>query len=95
MTNKHTPGPWKFSNDLILDQDNNIVADILHNTENRCVEKIRYDKYLISAAPDLLEALQGVMLWLVDENIEAKKQGRTIHPYEHGLKALKKARGIK
>jgi hypothetical protein len=66
--NKHTPGPWhhpgKEFND-VRDADDELVAVALHlrvGQPERSVHEAAANARLIAAAPDLLEALQYVMV---------------------------------
>lgn len=60
-TAKHTPGPWFVAEAGLFK-----VASITHSTgiyadEMSSDESIQADARLIAAAPDLLEALQGLL----------------------------------
>lgn len=56
---KHTPGPWSHDGDgEILAQDNVIV--VYSHGGQRAVQTDE-DANLIAAAPDLLEALEGII----------------------------------
>ena len=92
---KHTDGPWKIkylppmgfvppSHEIQYGEDGECVA------ERVCSED---DANLIAAAPELLEALEGVEKYLVERGIERKGTvGRTI-VLPAIKKAIAKARG--
>lgn len=76
--NKHTPGPWKVSNyrpyDIIArdpkestyecgDNRYDPIATVYRNHTQEFLANAR----LIAAAPELLEALKGVLEWDYDE----------------------------
>lgn len=70
-----------------------------HNAQARgvdcadIVDQCKADAALICAAPELLEALKGLMLWAMEDSIAAKLAGTTLAPYEAARAALKKAAG--
>lgn len=94
---KHTPAPWK----VVGDEEETYVFFTAKNGKDYQLAQVsagegfnrKENARLIAAAPELLEALQGLMLWVMDEAIEAKKGGRKIGAYEAGRAALAKARG--
>lgn len=63
MTSKHTSGPWIKNGNRIENEDGALIAGVFDGTfsydEDR--EKLRANGNLITAAPDLLEALRDVM----------------------------------
>lgn len=67
---KHTPGPWNFYDDSNDGKTNRIeivatgktVARIYHSVPAEDLPNAR----LIAAAPDLLEALSGIDVYLTD-----------------------------
>ena len=56
MANEHTPGPWTVER-AIFDEATGDVAYILEGVKTTNVSDAR----LIAAAPDLLEALEGML----------------------------------
>ena len=65
----HTPGPWGLDGNLIEGPDGERVACI--TAYSRRTPKQKANARLIAAAPDLLEALRGMMdayMDLCDEN---------------------------
>jgi len=63
MSNGHTPGPWVVVTEL-RDTDE-IICDMLNNgyvaiTQGQKLSNWRDDAALISAAPELLEALEDI-----------------------------------
>ena len=54
---KHTPGPWEAHTSRYLKFATVVIADVAHEIRSECSEA---DARLISAAPELLEALQMV-----------------------------------
>lgn len=61
MSTKHTPGPWIWRNGFLtsLFQGKLDTATILENSEQ--VELIEANSRLISAAPEMLEALENAL----------------------------------
>ena len=59
---KHTPGPWTedLPHEQILGPDGQIVVYELNTNE--------YDAHIISAAPELLEALKACQLQMLQSN---------------------------
>lgn len=94
----HTPAPWYFDQNLNLYAKANMedaeprtpTADaFICSIKSRCK-----DAHLIAAAPELLEATQGLLLWLADETIKRRLEGLDdCQPVKHALKAIAKARG--
>lgn len=67
---KHTPGPWKFNGHSLSGNHFNVIGTQLGNKFKiaRCPYEVEGDKEeaeanakLAAAAPELLEALQGVV----------------------------------
>jgi hypothetical protein len=93
----HTPGPWK-ANRAIWDKETGDVAYILEGVK----EARAADSYLITAAPDMLEALEEVMGELDVEGLPCPLCGRNLtigHRHNciwHVVNAtIRKARGKK
>ncbi|HHD7737753.1 TPA: hypothetical protein ACOWQJ_001962 [Providencia rettgeri] len=64
MEFKHSPAPWHLrdgvnENSLLVDDNYSVIFASLDDIKKE-------DADLIAAAPELLEALQGVMKYLVD-----------------------------
>ncbi|MBU6149801.1 MAG: hypothetical protein KGR25_00015 [Chloroflexi bacterium] len=68
----HTPGRWKRAGTSVLTQDGGLVASVYDGSDysaEACGERQHKHKtaaanaQLIEAAPDMLEALQGVQKW--------------------------------
>jgi hypothetical protein len=75
--NKHTPGPWNTNSPdetLVLGPDRQVVATTLQDEEDyqQNYDRRAADAILISAAPELLEALKGLerlaSRWAGDHN---------------------------
>lgn len=98
---KHTPGPWIVSEHKAHNGCFQIKsfskfehrAFLVTETPSWDGVEDKANARLIAAAPDLYEAVQGLMLWLMDDAIEAEKNGRKIGAYESARAALAKARG--
>lgn len=98
---KHTPGPWKLSgaNTVHSDEAKCIVAFV--GTANEEVREFsgarqRADARLIAAAPDLLEALEGLRLddWMTYEgNLEASGYA-SVDALKFARAAIRKAKGV-
>ncbi len=91
MSTKHTPGPWSYElsndgNNFKLTSDDKQVVDGCGCCGPPWCDKA--DAQLISAAPDLLEALKGA-LWRMEQYDYQAMQG-TI---ENARAAIKKATG--
>lgn len=57
MSAKHTPGPWNVSVDGYIESTDSIIASLCDETESSYA-----NASLIAAAPDLLEALDTLLL---------------------------------
>ncbi len=85
MTDKHTPGPWK-----------NQYPRIYSKTGSKLIEVDEYmacticDAALIAAAPDLLEALQGILGYFDSGNSVSVSQA-TIKAGSDEIKAARAA----
>ena len=64
MTIKHTPGPWTIHKDY--SRANYTVFDADGNYGDTSVETIDANAALIAAAPDLLQALNGMLQLFAD-----------------------------
>ena len=80
----HTPGPWK-AHRTIWDKETGDVAYILEGVK----EARAADSYLITAAPDMLEALEGAK-WLIECYVSDLERNEE---YKDVVRAIKKARG--
>lgn len=93
---KHTPAPWVKNGDFIESQDGYWICAL----DTEPIHKIDYGETeqanarLIAAAPELLEAAQGLLLWIADETIKRRLEGREdCAPVKAALAAIAKARG--
>lgn len=70
METKHTPGPWNFhGNTLVQDKGNRLNLGTFHEAPglgNAAAANAR----LISAAPDLLAALQDLLQGIVRQEVK-------------------------
>lgn len=55
---KHTPGPWHHEIDTVFIRDGVSVQPVTHHMDSQGMADAR----LIAAAPDLLEALEAMLL---------------------------------
>lgn len=91
MNNKHTPSPWSVNK---WETHNHKGCEIIDNEESViCTLSLRShvnDANLISAAPDMLEALIDTFEWLHND------QGYSItNPYLKAIEqAINKAKGL-
>ena len=93
MKTKHTQGKWHVEEDnLIIDENGYGIAQQYGITNSKNWD---YDAKLIAAAPDLLEALESVVLDLFYQ-IEATHGEKTANKYPsitQAQEAIKKAKG--
>ncbi len=96
MTDKHTPGPWKVAGDDINGQaivrgEHVEIATCWHHCLGSLEIQMRANARLIAAAPELLEALEALMV-TIDAQINA---GLRWDPEEVAAarSAIAKARG--
>ena len=69
MEIKHTPGPWRISNDWITDSSSlESIAKIVgkDGPDCRMTDHDLANARLIAAAPALLEACKNIVAWLND-----------------------------
>ncbi len=94
MENKHTPGPWNMDGPQIVGGGYGIGHVTAHNTSEG-----RANALLFTAAPDLLEALEGML-----EIYGVREQHMSREPFASSVEvdccnqaraAIAKARGIK
>jgi hypothetical protein len=101
MTHKHTQGPWIYTTDEdwdgahIMDKHGRIVADCQGcDIPGACGEvgtdEAKANARLISAAPDLLEALEMLMPFAPNHFTECQY---TKAVWQDAAKAIAKARG--
>lgn len=97
MSNGHTPGPWEVVTEL-RDSDE-IICDMLNNgyvaiTKGQKLANWREDARLISAAPDLLEALERLKIEVVLSDVDMDYVESHFRPWlEKAEAAISKARG--
>lgn len=64
---KHTAGPWRIKDDgetsKVADAANNTIASLsyVHLYGRRTAAEVNANMHLIAAAPDMLEALKGLV----------------------------------
>lgn len=92
---KHTPGPWTFSTSPqpngcpIVGARGLMVAMLAHSVnEPKQVDTAIANANLIAAAPDMLDALEDVDEWLMDDRYNLPDD-----VVEKIRAAIKKARG--
>ncbi|MEX6002040.1 hypothetical protein AB6H14_07490 [Providencia vermicola] len=87
--------PFEYRNrHTIRSGDNTVIAHVLQPSDNEQSARADADVRLIAAAPELLEALQGVMKYLVDfygEDDDFYPE----HPLAIAKAAIAKATGTK
>ncbi len=77
MDKTHTPGPWKTNpkvmHQAVLGPDGYMVADcaIFGGIKAPTSERCTANGHLVSAAPDLLAALQGILREFTSEHIDS------------------------
>ena len=95
---KHTAGPWKVSSSiLVCSEDGEVIANCLSMPEilelSIGIEESSANAALISAAPDLLQALEAIMA-----DYDAWQKGDIENPIaivneEKAIAAIARARG--
>ena len=93
---KHTPGPWsverRSAEDVrIVDGNPNTTIATLGNWLPEFRAERDANARLISAAPDMFEALERTLSWLASYQANAAMADNG--PYMQARAALKKARG--
>ena len=61
MTSKHTPGPWSVEHDFMDESAFAILSDDCVVATAWGNDHVDANAHLIAAAPDMLEALRGVV----------------------------------
>ena len=74
---KWTPGPWEVSGGYVKSSNGNTVCDVRYKNGNN-------DRPIIAAAPDLYDALEGII---------SAMEGIGHGPFDAERAALAKARG--
>jgi len=62
---KHTPGPWRyeeFGPNVIIKATKNPMLSVVHSLYHESREQMEANADLIAAAPELLEALEALVL---------------------------------
>jgi hypothetical protein len=65
-TTQHTPGPWKaegWNNLVVNSRDGDTIIIEPGGSKYAKLEELQANALLIAAAPELLEALKGMMEW--------------------------------
>lgn len=91
-TAKHSPAPWVADGNLIRTKgDGNLVTSVYdHLDMDIDAEEAEANISLITAAPELLEALEALLVLLP---LNDPRWARTIPAFRHALNAIDKARG--
>ena len=98
MSAQHTPGPWRINLDCETMISNCLdgaeAADICEVSEWSQVfwEERNANARLIAAAPELLEALEGLLAFY--HRVEGKEP-KAHTPWGRAAEALSKARGVR
>ena len=88
---KHTPGPWKFDDGLILSPDGLRIADLIcEDQPGISLGETTANSNLIVASPDLKDALQDALpeLELWKARLESGFVGGFRGEYDKDIKAL-------
>jgi hypothetical protein len=96
--NKHTPGPWRVDKVLtdlgapMVVSYKRVIAKVLYSggSEDPAVHS---NALLISAAPDLLEALEYLTKQINLSGLKIKKDFSLINAHANACKAIYKAKG--
>jgi len=83
---RYTKGPWRPDNLFIRDEKEQVIAKVLFFPEIRNYDELEANARLISAAPELLEALEGLM------EAETYCSGETA-AWDKARAAIRKVRG--
>ncbi len=86
-TTNHTPGPWYLNNDCVHIRNGVTVQPVTHHMDAQGIA----DAQLISAAPDLLEALRFLLSDWIAINGDRLTGSRV--PAEKAIAAISKAEG--
>lgn len=90
--NKHTPGPWRYVSkwDSIIDVHGNAVVKPTYDGVGPGIEISSGDLALVTAAPDMLEALEHFIEWYHSAGADPNEY----HCHEESiLNAIAKAKG--
>lgn len=96
---QHTKGPWKVNGDLmrpeIVNEDNTKAIAFMTSTGGTTLDEADANTRLISAAPELLEALERVEGLLSADccNDRLAFQAVIQHAKEEAQKAINKVKG--
>ena len=85
----HTPGPWHLNHDAVHIRNGVTIQPVTHHMDAQGIDDAR----LISAAPDLLEALEFLLADWIAINGDRITGSRV--PAEKAIAAIKKAKGVK
>ena len=92
---KHTPGPWNIVEDRVPSSlevfgGGVAIAELWRRAD---IEKEKADAYLISAAPELLEALESIVFKDIEAFNEDGFAKVSFYILKKGADAIAKARG--
>jgi len=90
MINTHTPGPWTVDGHYILSRCGNYHLTFLTNADVDQIEEWKANASLISAAPELLEALEMLMAQEPSESCNVNAYDRACWQYAN--EAISKAK---
>ncbi|HCF1479548.1 UNVERIFIED_CONTAM: hypothetical protein P3C79_02855 [Pseudomonas aeruginosa] len=68
----YTPGPWQWSNGRLLHNVPGEYSDTILDIQDKVWRPTEEDARLISAAPELLEALEACMARITNEVADAE-----------------------
>lgn len=94
MTTKHTPGPWSLNDTASHPWGVECESNIPGMPGKVCAVGYLPNARLIAAAPELLEALEGIMKWWMETS--SANDGEDCMPadlFDNALAAINKAKG--
>jgi len=87
MKTKHTPGPWRYNGKTdVYNANGATICELYKGYQS--IPECRANAHLIAAAPDLLEAMEGLLAWEPRQKDHAERLA-----WEDALAAIAKAKG--
>lgn len=93
MTTTHTPGPWKITSEEFVDDAKGGPVARIYSRQTRPADELKANAALIAAAPEMLEALNGLLEAILKCEAPVGGKRETLAAVDAARAAIAKAEG--